>query len=122
MRVSNQKDNNDDIKIKRLYADDVGICGKVIIIQNAMNKNVNVKIRYNSKQGILNKEIPPVKIVKFIDKNLFYLISIENGELAYYRIDRMIDIKLTKTKSIVSDEDFKLLDIFDYGYHICNRH
>ena len=23
-----QKDNNDDIKIKRLYADDVGICGK----------------------------------------------------------------------------------------------
>ena len=56
LRVSNQKDNNDDIKIKRLYADDVGICGKVIIIQNAMNKNVNVKIRYNSKQGILNKE------------------------------------------------------------------
>ena len=79
LRVSNQKDNNDDIKIKRLYADDVGICGKVIIIQNAMNKNVNVKIRYNSKQEILNKEIPPVKIVKFIDKNLFYLISIENG-------------------------------------------
>ena len=71
LRVSNQKDNNDDIKIKRLYADDVGICGKVIIIQNAMNKNVNVKIRYNSKQEILNKEIPPVKIVKFIDKNLF---------------------------------------------------
>ncbi len=33
-----------------------------------MNKNVNVKIRYNSKQEILNKEIPPVKIVKFIDK------------------------------------------------------
>lgn len=120
--VSNKKDNNDDIKIKRLYADDVGICGKVIIIQNAMNKNVNVKIRYNSKQGILNKEIPPVKIVKFIDKNLFYLISIENGELAYYRINRIIDIKLTKTKSIVSDEDLKLLDIFDYGYHICNRH
>ena len=84
--VLHKKDNNDDIKIKRLYADDVGICGKVIIIQNAMNKNVNVKIRYNSKQGILNKEIPPVKIVKFIDKNLFYLISIENGELAYYRI------------------------------------
>ena len=112
MRVSNQKDNNDDIKIKRLYADDVGICGKVIIIQNAMNKNVNVKIRYNSKQEIL----------KFIDKNLFYLISIENGELAYYRINRIIDIKLTKTKSIVSDEDLKLLDIFDYGYHICNRH
>ena len=113
LRVSNQKDNNDDIKIKRLYADDVGICGKVIIIQNAMNKNVNVKIRYNSKQEILNKEIPPVKIVKFIDKNLFYLISIEN---------RIIDIKLTKTKSIVSDEDLKLLDIFDYGYHTCNRH
>lgn len=122
LRVSNQKDNNDDIKIKRLYADDVGICGKVIIIQNAMNKNVNVKIRYNSKQEILNKEIPPVKIVKFIDKNLFYLISIENGELAYYRINRIIDIKLTKTKSIVSDEDLKLLDIFNYGYHICNRH
>ena len=120
LRVSNQKDNNDDIKIKRLYADDVGICGKVIIIQNAMN--VNVKIRYNSKQEILNKEIPPVKIVKFIDKNLFYLISIENGELAYYRINRIIDIKLTKTKSIVSDEDLKLLDIFDYGYHTCNRH
>ena len=51
LRVSNQKDNNDDIKIKRLYADDVGICGKVIIIQKAMNKNVNVEIRYNSKQG-----------------------------------------------------------------------
>ena len=44
--VLHKKDNNDDIKIKRLYADDVGICGKVIIIQNAMNKNVNVKIRY----------------------------------------------------------------------------
>ena len=51
LRVSNQKDNNDDIKIKRLYAYDVGICGKVIIIQKAMNKNVNVEIRYNSKQG-----------------------------------------------------------------------
>ena len=119
--VLHKKDNNDYIKIKRLYADDVGICGKVIIIQKAMNKNVNVEIRYNSKQGV-NKEIPPVKIVKFIDKNLFYLISIENGELAYYRINRIIDIKLTKTKSIVSDEDLKLLDIFDYGYHICNRH
>ena len=22
----------------------------------------------------------------------------------------------------LSDEDLKLLDIFDYGYHICNRH
>ena len=118
--VLHKKDNNDDIKIKRLYADDVGICGKVIIIQNAMNKNVNIKIRYNSKQGILNKEIPPVKIVKFIDKNLFYLISIENGELAYYRIDRMIDIQLTKTKSIVSDEDLKLLDIFDYSWGMDN--
>ena len=44
-------ESNYDIKIKRLYADDVGICGKVIIIQKAMNKNVNVEIRYNSKQG-----------------------------------------------------------------------
>ena len=49
--VLHKKDSNYDIKIKRLYADDVGICGKVIIIQKAMNKNVNVEIRYNSKQG-----------------------------------------------------------------------
>ena len=49
--VLHKKDSNYDIKIKRLYADDVGICGKVIIIQKAMNKNVNVDIRYNSQQG-----------------------------------------------------------------------
>lgn len=48
------------------------------------------------------------------------MISIENGELAYYRIDRMIDIQLTKTKSIVSDEDLKLLDIFDYSWGMDN--
>ena len=47
MRVSIQKDNNDDIKITRMYAEDVGILVKVIIIQNAINKNVNVKILYN---------------------------------------------------------------------------
>lgn len=123
LRVSNQKDNNDDIKIKQVCMQTMLVFAvKVKYHTKCNDKNVNVKIRYNSKQEILNKEIPPVKIVKFIDKNLFYLISIENGELAYYRINRIIDIKLTKTKSIVSDEDLKLLDIFDYGYHTCNRH
>ena len=37
-----------------------------------------------------------------------------------YRIDRMIDIQITKTKSIVSDEDLKLLDIFDYSWGMDN--
>ena len=32
----------------------------------------------------------------------------------------MIDIQLTETKSIVSDEDLKLLDIFDYSWGMDN--
>ena len=109
MRVSNQKDNNDDIKIKRLYADDVGICGKVIIIQNAMNKNVNVKIRYNSKQGILNKEIRLYPYMKS-DLNVFMaeLLNIKPP-------DMVLETELNPTNNAISLE--RLPDL-DAGYLI----
>ena len=86
----------------------------------------NIKANEISNR-LLNLEelnaVPSFSIIN--DKTNFFEFS---KHIIHFKVclknigNRIIDIKLTKTKSIVSDEDLKLLDIFDYGYHICNRH
>ena len=92
-------------------------------IQSAITSNV--KIRFKYYEWTLSKQLRPRKNGEFYtvspwllnwDDENYYLIaySAENGEIRHYRVDKMMDITLTKEKR-EGQESFDKIDVASFS-------
>lgn len=107
-----------DIYIKEiLKASDQETIQKRNILCDAIRRNKSVEITYmTSSKEIIRYSFQPLKLVRLIDDDLYYIVYISDHKPRYYRIDRIKNIKIINENFSVNEEDLKLLEIFDYKW------
>ena len=111
----------ESIVIKKLNAEDKASFEHIQQLDKAIRNHQKVEMIYRSPKNekreqpeLKKKEFFPAALVKFVDKNLYYVVKIKEGQLITYRVDRIQSVKLSKEKQEYSAEELKLLEKFDY--------
>lgn len=111
----------ENIIIKKLNAEDRASYQNIRKLNEAIQSNCKVEIVYKLPKGekrdneeLKKKEFFPVALVKFVDKNIYYVVKIKEGRLITYRVDRIQSIKVLKERMVYSEEELQLLDKFDF--------
>jgi len=118
----------ENIIIKKLNAEDKASFDHIQQLDKAIRNNQKVEVVYKSPKSekreqaeLTKKEFFPIALVKFVDKNIYYVVKIKEGKLIHYRVDRIQSVKLTKETKTYSEEELSLLEKFDYMWSTENE-
>lgn len=87
------------------------------LLCDAIRRKKSVEILYMTRnRKTICYRFKPLRLVRHIDDELYYIVYISDHRPRYYRLDRIKNIKIINEELPVSEEDLKLLEIFDYKW------
>lgn len=109
-----------DIYVKKMYnIVSIKVLEVLKDINEAIKKEQNLEIVYWDKQEYKKKiKIMPIKVIKMIANEVFYLLAISNSEIVSLQIDNIIEMKICMDSKIAFEKK-KVEDIlssFDYRW------
>lgn len=115
-----EKTVNSDIYIKKLYHYiDKNVLVNLKQISQAIKKGLSIHMIYPSEN--MKEErilVTPIKVVKLVANELYYMLAQLNQNICYYRMDKIIKIECVEKNEIhlCEDDVCKLVNEFEYRW------